>query len=121
MKIYVLRIIIIVFVTCLFSCQSKNAEEGPLLTDTTFNPTSWKNGDQDLRGRMINDIVDSKVLLGYDMFEVRGLLGPPSEQGKSMMTYSVNMRTSDTADNFMLLNIELDSTSGMVKDYWITN
>ena len=67
-------LIIVSFGTLLLSCQS----------DLKFNSEIWKNngGENitlDTRTKMVNDLIDSEILLSKNEIEIEGLIGKPEK------------------------------------------
>jgi hypothetical protein len=53
---------------------------GPV-EDTPFSSEEWVRGDARSRGRMVHNLLASRVLMGKSREEVARLLGPPDDEG----------------------------------------
>ncbi|MDH3973243.1 MAG: hypothetical protein OEV42_03090 [Deltaproteobacteria bacterium] len=49
-----------------------------------FNEAAWKSGDARSRGEMVNDLLNSPVLVNKSMEEVKKLLGPGETRKKNL-------------------------------------
>jgi hypothetical protein len=56
----------------------------------TFDSTSWLKGDARVRGRMSEDLVKRKLLVGQTATEARALLGPPDTDFGSVLAYKID-------------------------------
>jgi hypothetical protein len=54
-----------------------------------FSSTDWKLGDASSRGAMAHDLVDRKIFLGRQSYEVQNLLGSPDYQDNDSYGYKV--------------------------------
>lgn len=56
-----------------------------------FNSTAWQQGDLRTRGRMAEDLVKRKVLVGQPADGVQRLLGPPDKAYPSVLVYNMDL------------------------------
>ena len=56
-----------------------------------FNATAWVNADARERGRMSQDLVDSKVLVGKTIEQAKQALGEPQKDWGRVIQYSINL------------------------------
>jgi len=88
-----------------------------------FDSASWKKGDREIRGSMINSLETSDTLLEKTYGEVVRLLGEPDIMSSDSSDISYELYTGQDVGPFGLggpwvfwLNVDFDS-SGKVNDY----
>ena len=57
----------------------------------SFNSAAWLTSDARARGRMCEDLVQRKVLLGQTVDEAKRLLGPPDEDYGKALAYKIDL------------------------------
>ncbi len=77
------RKIIFVLATCCWLAACGN--------NHSFNSAAWLKGDARARGRMCEDLVKRKVLLGQSVEEAKRLLGPPDEDYGKALAYQIDL------------------------------
>lgn len=92
----------------------------PLLDRTEFEHAAWLRGDVRDRGRMVEDLVDRKLLDGKSMEEVMDFLGSPDAvRDDGMIEYTVDTGTKFWFETwYHRLSIRPDD-SGRVKGYQV--
>lgn len=89
------------------------------LAATGFEPQAWQRGSQVERGRMHEDLLSSRRLIGKSRVEVIELLGPPSHVGENDVSYAIDIGLRFGSDPWLyLLHIEFDN-NGRVEAAWI--
>jgi hypothetical protein len=90
-------------------------------SDIQFDSGLWKDSLL-VRGRMVNDIINSKKLISLSRDSVEHLLGKASASSNDMIEYLVNMNCGNKENgDFMLLYVELDSVKNKVTNCWLTD
>lgn len=56
-----------------------------------FDSAAWRQGDPRVRGRMVEDLVGSKMLVGRSGDEVQRSLGRPENEHPGALVYQINM------------------------------
>jgi hypothetical protein len=56
-----------------------------------FDSTAWQQGDLRTRGRMAEDIIKRKVLIGQPADGLQRLLGPPDKVYASALVYNMDL------------------------------
>lgn len=121
------KIIFSIVVLCLFVIlylntnifNRKSLDKRPC-TEIVFNSQLWKDSFL-LRGRMVNNLIESKRLSSLERDSIEKLLGKPTEDTSYMMDYLVDMKCGNEKFGKMLLYIEIDSVKNRVTDYWLTD
>ncbi len=81
-----------------------------------FDSGAWKSGVGGVRGRMANDLIGRKVLLGKTRAEVQQLLGAPDQEGPGSLGYFVYFGADHALGPASVIRVELDPRAGVVKD-----
>lgn len=113
------------FTLFLHSCSDNytvNKEKNNSINfDTLFNSQTWRHGNIYTRGRMVNDLIESKILKSVSRDSLINLLGIPSENETDYCTYLFSGGDTTIHQNYLLLHIQFDSASNNVIDYWISD
>ncbi|MFA9214947.1 MAG: hypothetical protein ACEQSR_14080 [Candidatus Methylacidiphilales bacterium] len=72
MKRYLIFILAILFIT--LGCEEENLYE-----KIVFNREEWLNGNERIRGKMVDDIINDSILIGKSKIEVLNLLGDQTD------------------------------------------
>ncbi|MBI1761044.1 MAG: hypothetical protein HYR56_06360 [Acidobacteria bacterium] len=56
-----------------------------------FDSAAWLQGNLRARGRMCEDLVQRKLLLGQPVAEAHRLLGPPNKDYGSVLSYNIDL------------------------------
>lgn len=93
-------ILVFLFSLILFSCSSESEK---------FDSNEWKN-DAEGRYRMVENLVESKLLIGKYKEEVIELLGPDTEQGpcNNCIGFSTNNPDQGFSIDHEVLEINFD-------------
>lgn len=89
-------------------------------TDIKFDSKLWKDSFL-LRGRMVNNLIESKKLLLVERDSVVKLLGKPTQSTSDMIDYLIDMNCGNEKYGEMLLYFKIDSAKNKVIDYWLTD
>lgn len=89
--------------------------------DTTFNAQIWKKGSSYVRGRMANDLINSKQLKSMSKDSLIAVLGKPTEESNDFLTYIVSAKDTTLLQNYLLLHIQLDTLNNVAEKYWLTD
>lgn len=57
----------------------------------SFDSAAWLKGDLRARGRMCEDLVQRKILIGQTAAEAQALLGPPDQHYPSALSYKIDL------------------------------
>ena len=57
----------------------------------SFDSTAWLKSDQRARGRMCEDLVKRKILIGQPAAEAQRLLGQPDANYVSVLSYNIDL------------------------------
>ncbi len=111
MKRYLIFIWAVFFVT--FGC-----EEESQLEKVVFNREEWLNGNERIRGKMVDNIINDSILIGKSKVEVLNLLG---DQGDTVgnLSYQVDLGLKSGIMGFggallFNLNIHFDTIQNKV-------
>ena len=58
-----------------------------------FDAGRWREGDALVRGRMADEIISSRILVGKTHSEVVNLLGQAEYDAPSQLSYTIDLRT----------------------------
>jgi hypothetical protein len=88
--------------------------------DRTYSvQQDWLQGGIRVRGQMVHDLVDRKLLDGKEQSQVVALLGAPDQSSTGSISYTVDIGHKFGSDPWTYeLSIRMDD-SGRVKDYWL--
>ena len=90
-------------------------------TDMTFDARLWKDSVL-IRGRMVNNLIESKRLISLHRDSVIRLLGTPSNDTLNLMSYWFDKKCGNKENpELMIFYIEVDSAQNKVTDNWITD
>lgn len=110
------RFIFIVLPLCLslhlIGCSSGEHPHRP------FDSEGWKSGDDEIRGQMVHDLLERKLLVRKTKKEVIKLLGQPDEEDPRFITYF--FYDGDEFSPPPLVHVEM-SKDQIVKDVWISD
>ena len=56
-----------------------------------FSPTVWRNANARERGRMSQDLVDTKLLVGRTIEQAKEILGEPEKDWGSVIQYDIDL------------------------------
>jgi hypothetical protein len=59
--------------------------------DKLFDSDAWLKGDIRARGRMSDDLVKRKILIGQTADEAQRLLGPPDDAYPTALSYKIDL------------------------------
>ncbi len=74
-------LLVIVLVSWLAACGNNKS----------FDSAAWLKGDQRARGRMCEDLVKRKILIGQPAAETQRLLGQPDTNYVSVLSYNIDL------------------------------
>lgn len=57
----------------------------------SFDSAAWLKGDLRARGRMCEDLVQRKILIGQSADEAQRLLGPPDNEYPGALSYKIDL------------------------------
>ena len=57
----------------------------------SFDSAAWLKGDMRARGRMCDDLVKRRILIGQPVDEAQRLLGKPDESYASVLSYRIDL------------------------------
>ena len=57
----------------------------------SFDSAAWLKGDMRARGRMCEDLVDRRLLIGQPVSEAQRLLGAPDKTYPGMLSYNIDL------------------------------
>ncbi len=107
------RYLIFVFLFVTFGCMQVNHDE-----KVVFNRKEWLNGNERIRGKMIDNIINDSILIGKSKIEVLNLLG---DQGDTVgnLSYQVDLGLKSGIMGFggawlFNLNIHFDTIQNKV-------
>ena len=72
----------------------------PFLREKEFNREQWIAGDSRIRGQMVNDLVEKKLLEGKSREEVTALLGT-ADVSNDVLIYTVDTGTRFLSDPWL--------------------
>lgn len=83
MKRYLIFISVFIFIT--LGCEEENQHK-----NIVFNRGEWLNGNERIRGKMVDNIINDSILIGKSKIEVLNLLG---DQGDTVgnLSYQVDL------------------------------
>jgi hypothetical protein len=73
-----------------------------------FDSAAWLQGDARARGRMCEDLANSKVLLGKSVAEAKRLLGPPDIDWGRALQYKIDLGWAFKDPKHYGLQVHLD-------------
>lgn len=73
-----------------------------------FNSTEWLKGDLRARGRMSEDLVKSRILLGKTIDEAKHVLGPPDIVYPTALQYKIDLGWAFKDPSHYGLQVHLD-------------
>lgn len=76
----------------------------------SFDSAAWMKGNQRMRGRMCEDLVQSKILIGQTVTEARQLLGSPDKDYGSVLSYNIDLGWPFKDPVHYGLQVHLDNT-----------
>ncbi len=85
-----------------------------------FDSAAWLKGDARARGRMSEDLVNSKVLLGRSLAEARRLLGAPETDWGRVVQYQIDLGWAFKDPKHYGLQLHLDE-EGNVREVRIVD
>lgn len=74
-------LLVMAFVSLLAACGN----------DEPFDSAAWLKGDMRARGRMCEDLVERKILIGQTADEAQRLLGQPDKDHASALSYRIDL------------------------------
>lgn len=75
-----------------------------------FDSAAWQKGDLRARGRMCDDLVKRKILIGHTADEAQRLLGQPDKDYPSALSYRIDLRWPLKDPKHYGLLVHLDET-----------
>jgi len=75
-----------------------------------FNSADWLEADARERGRMSQDLVDSKILLGRSLDDAKQILGEPQKDWGRVVQYHINLGYPLKDPQSYGLQVHLDSS-----------
>ena len=83
-----------------------------------FSGVAWRRGSVEVRGTMAPGIIDSQLLMGKTRDDVKKLLGPPDNEGESLVLYEVDPGRFFGFPHFFkwYLEMQFDEKTGRVKN-----
>ena len=89
------------------------------LRRTDFKSSSWIEGSPSDRARLVNDLVDSELLIGLTREQVSALLGPADFPVNEGIGYTIDRgHTFGSTPWMYTLSIRFDET-GRVEEAWV--
>jgi hypothetical protein len=80
-----------------------------------FESEKWKLGDKRVRGSMVRELEERKILIGKTRQEIKRILGKPDTEGKYIYQYFVDVGVGTSSYPWdYAFDIEFDSTSSRV-------
>lgn len=84
---------------------------GFVVNNDSFDATRWKNGNSRIKGKMVYDLQNSKILIGKSKTEVDDLLGRDDYPSENRKTFVID--TNIPTDIYF--SIHFDKTTQKVK------
>ncbi len=81
-----------------------------------FDSSAWKSDIGGMSGRMANDLIERRVLLGKTRSEIKLLLGAPDQEGAGSLGYFVYFGTDHVLGPAAVMRVELDPRADVVRD-----
>ena len=90
--------------------------------DRPFEAAQWREADLRVRGAMVDDLIDRKLLIGASREDVLELLGPSLDSYDENLRYSIDIGHRWGVDPWLYgLHVQLDPATGRVSDVWYTD
>ena len=97
-------LLLITFLTLLLSACGNNR---------SFEATAWHNGDARARGRMSQDLVDRKILVGQTLEEAKSVLGLPEKDWGTVLQYQIDLGWAFKDPSHYGLQVHLDQNQNV--------
>ena len=75
----------------------------------SFDSAAWRQADQRTRGRMSENLMARKLLIGQPATEAQRLLGAPTKEYASLLVYDIDMGLPFKGPNPNGLQVHLDA------------
>lgn len=75
----------------------------------SFDSAAWLQADQRTRGRMCEDLIARKILVGQSIAEAQRLLGAPNKEYASVLVYNIDMGLPFKKTENIGLQVHLDA------------
>ena len=79
----------------------------------SFDSAAWLRADTRTRGRMSEDLIDRRLLIGQPASEAKRLLGEPDKTYASVLSYSIDMGWPFKDPKSYGLQVHLDQNSNV--------
>lgn len=78
-------IIVLAYIFSTFGCIEENQHD-----KVVFNKEEWLNGNESIRGKMVDNIINDSILIGKSKIEVLNLLGDQTDTTGNL-SYQVDL------------------------------
>ena len=79
----------------------------------SFDSVAWLTADTRSRGRMCEDLIDRRLLIGQPVSEAKRLLGEPDKTYASVLSYNIDMGWPFKDPKSYGLQVHLDQNSNV--------